>query len=638
MPPKKKRQVAASLNYRKRKDREEARVQGESTSGEVRVQGESTSGEARVQGESTSGEARVEGETTSGETRIEGESTSGEARVTGERSTSNDGEEQDSAVKRPRLEDISTLAAEPLQEWLGNLPRDDLQHVALLLYTNLPKKFVLQKTDTAATVANFIQKSERTVRRWINEFVKNDGEFSHTQQGHYVRDNTLMSNEELCEKARVYVRANAAPRGRPNLTSSAFCQWVNNNLLPNSVLEPGYPRRVSVETARKWLHELGFDILQLSKGVFIDGHERSDVVESRVKFLRTMTEYGFLRPDNAPTEEAAKALPADVPHMSKEEGEKRIVWFHDESAYNTSEDTPILWGEKGKLPIKPKGRGSSIMVSEFIEEQDGYLALSDQQYDFEVARNERQDIGKSALKILKIGEQQEGYWNSERFMKQVAEAVKIAEVKYPPSQGYHHIWCFDHSCGHTAYAENALIASKMNKGPGGKQPKMRDTMWNGQTQTLTLPDGRPKGAALVLEERGYDTKGMKLDEMRTILAGHDDFKNEKCHVDTVLTDCGHTCVFIPKFHCELNPIERVWSQSKRYTRAHCDYTIASLQRNIPLALQSVSAENIANYVRRCRNYMFAYLEGSAVGVELEEKIKLYKSVSYASHRRVGVND
>ena len=110
------------------------------------------------------------------------------------------------------------------------------------------------------------------------------------------------------------------------------------------------------------------------------------------------------------------------------------------------------------------------------------------------------------------------------------------------------------------------------------------------------------------------------------------------HVDTVLTDCGHTCVFIPKFHCELNPIERVWSQSKRYTRAHCDYTVASLQRNIPLALQSVSAENIANYVRRCRNYMFAYLEGSAVGVELEEKIKVYKSVSYTSHRRVGVND
>ena len=36
--------------------------------------------------------------------------------------------------------------------------------------------------------------------------------------------------------------------------------------------------------------------------------------------------------------------------------------------------------------------------------------------------------------------------------------------------------------------------------------------------------------------------------------------------------------------------------------------------------------------------MFAYLEGSAVGQELEDKIKFYKSTSFTSHRRVGVND
>ena len=60
----------------------------------------------------------------------------------------------------------------------------------------------------------------------------------------------------------------------------------------------------------------------MSKGVFIDGHERPDVVESMEKFL---TECGFLRPDNAPTEEAARALLADVPHLSKEEGKKHIV-------------------------------------------------------------------------------------------------------------------------------------------------------------------------------------------------------------------------------------------------------------------------------------------------------------------------
>ena len=60
-----------------------------------------------------------------------------------------------------------------------------------------------------------------------------------------------------------------------------------------------------------------------------------------------------------------------------------------------------------------------------------------------------------------------------------------------------------------------------------------------------------------------------------------------------------------------------------------------LRLHHPLGLKSVSKENIANYVRRCRNYMFAYLEGSGVGHELEDKIKFY---NYSSHRRVGVND
>ena len=61
------------------------------------------------------------------------------------------------------------------------------------------------------------------------------------------------------------------------VTAAAICQWANNDLLPNSTLEPGYLRRVSVETARKWLHNLGFDVHHMSKWAFIDGNERTDV-------------------------------------------------------------------------------------------------------------------------------------------------------------------------------------------------------------------------------------------------------------------------------------------------------------------------------------------------------------------------
>ena len=63
------------------------------------------------------------------------------------------------------------------------------------------------------------------------------------------------------------------------MTATVFCEWVNNDLLPNSTLEPGYPQNISLETARKWLHQLSFEFITPQKGIFVDGHERDDVVE-----------------------------------------------------------------------------------------------------------------------------------------------------------------------------------------------------------------------------------------------------------------------------------------------------------------------------------------------------------------------
>jgi len=85
-----------------------------------------------------------------------------------------------------------------------------------------------------------------------------------------------------------YVRANSAVKGRLNMTTMDFCKWVNKTLLPNSTLEPGFPRKISVETAWKWLHKMGFEVLQARKGIFNNGHERPDVVASHKEFLRRM--------------------------------------------------------------------------------------------------------------------------------------------------------------------------------------------------------------------------------------------------------------------------------------------------------------------------------------------------------------
>jgi len=87
--------------------------------------------------------------------------------------------------------------------------------------------------------------------------------------------------------------------------------------------------------------------------------------------------------------------------------------------------------------------------------------------------------------------------------------------------------------------------------------------------------GLPKGLRNVLEERQVDTTGMSADQMREILRQHQDFKEEKCRIERLL-DNKHIAYFLPKYHCELNPIERVWAQAKRYSKAYCKYSIVSL--------------------------------------------------------------
>ena len=230
--------------------------------------------------------------------------------------------------------------------------------------------------------------------------------------------------------------------------------------------------------------------------------------------------------------------------------------------------------------------------------------------------------------MLKYGAKFEGYWNSEKFLKQMEAAIKIAKIKYSSDQ-YNVIWLFDHSSGHTAFAEDSLNASRMNVKPGGKQPVMHDTVYNGKLQKMVLSDGTPKGMKIVLEERGVNTRNMKAEDMRIALQDMHDFKYEKTKLETLLSNHGYRGFFIPKFHCELNPIERVWAQSKKYTRAHCDYSFKGLEDTIIPALDSVNLDTIRKFFRKMRDYIKAYKEGFTAGPELENAVKKYKS-----HRRV----
>lgn len=388
----------------------------------------------------------------------------------------------------------------------------------------------------AGSIAGF---NEKTVRQYRSDFYKNGGKFSETKQGKYKR-HWLLNDENLRLEASMWVRENSYKKGDPNMTAQAFCQWVNDHLLPSQDLPPELPRSISLRTATHWLRRLGFRPQSHKKGAYVDGHERADVVASRSQYLKELGELQALHLPPPPcSDERAATPPPDA------ETRKTLVSiFHDESIFNTNEGQTWMWAAEDQPVIQPKTRGSGIMVSDFVDEHTGFLRLSDEEH----SHAKDPDFPKEARVLLEYGADREGYWNSEKFMVNIENAARIAEYKYP-SDRYTIVWLFDQSSCHKAYAEDALN-SRVNVNPGGQQPVMHDTMWAGAIQKLVDENGVPKGMKRVLQERGINTATLVADDMRTILANHEDFRTEKTLVEHFLINRGHKVFLITKFHCD----------------------------------------------------------------------------------------
>ena len=58
--------------------------------------------------------------------------------------------------------------------------------------------------------------------------------------------------------------------------------------------------------------------------------------------------------------------------------------------------------------------------------------------------------------------------------------------------------------------------------------------------------------------------------MQRVLSLQEDFATKKSMIQHYVESRGHVCMFLPKFHCELNPIELLWGYAK-YREFHLNY-------------------------------------------------------------------
>ena len=221
---------------------------------------------------------------------------------------------------------------------------------------------------------------------------------------------------------------------------------------------------------------------------------------------------------------------------------------------------------------------------------------------------------REARILFKAGRNREGYFENENLLEQTKLAMEIFKEKHPGDQM---LILFDNATTHQARAKDALSALKMPLRPKlwitkNQTCRMRNGMLrNGEMQAFYYPDDDPdhpghfKGMATLLEERGFNIKGLRAQCKtafancndpsptgqcccRRILYNEPDFAQQKGSLQELIEKEGHICDFYPKFHPELNFIEQYWGAAKyTYRLSPPSSRISDMEKNMIHALDKV---------------------------------------------------
>lgn len=302
-----------------------------------------------------------------------------------------------------------------------------------------------------------------------------------------------------------------------------------------------------------------------------------------------------------------------------------IFWYHDESTFYANDRRQTRWVHKSeKATPRAKGEGASLMVADFVSADYGFLRSPDGE--------------ESAQILFRAGKNRDGYFTNQEILDHATLAMDILSRHYPDDD---HVLIFDNAPTHLKRPDDALSARRMSSKPtapdkplfgvdidvigedgrpvytpNGKKQRQRVRMGDAR-----FPDGRPqslyfdeksqrpgvfKGMAQILEERGIRVSGKRaqcpdfkckppaLDCcVRRVLYNQPDFCDAESVLENHCRECAFQVLFLPKFHCEINPIEQCWGAAKREYRKCPPSTLeADLEKNMRKSLDAIPVESI----------------------------------------------
>jgi len=421
--------------------------------------------------------------------------------------------------------------------------KDDLRLRTVSQFLHLVRDQGFTKMDASNFLAQSLNKGPwqaRLIRSWANQWL-NNGMVITSKRGCHAKVRSLLLNEDLKLRVTEYLRTY-----KFKLNIADFVKFIEDEVIPALGIEE--KTSISFSTAREWLHMLGWEYKDHSKNIYFDGHEREDVIADRHRFLEQWAE---LRNRMATYEGEnldqviLPVLPHGVPEI--------VPVTHDESIFYANDDVVKAWGPADESRLRRKSQGLSIHVSDFLCESIGRLRLSEEDCSTNnLLPDGERLVYTEACVTMYPGTNRDGWWTNKDVVKQVKErAIPIFERTHP---GKVAMFMFDNSCNHNAFADDALVVSRMNLKDGGKQPLLRDgKMPDGSPHIMTFMDvdgvKKPKGIRRVLEERGLWIPGLKrkcnactqhnpdpnkLDCCATrILSAQPDFASQRIHIQEV---------------------------------------------------------------------------------------------------------
>ena len=492
-------------------------------------------------------------------------------------------------------------------------------------YEAVSKKFSV----SSKTVSNLVKQYESTTV------------FKQSQRGIHPKAIWALHNEEARE---LFVQKVRDLRERDKGTAKWFLPtdkllvWVNSELLSEKVREKGTD--FGMRSLQLWLHRCGFVHGEIGKkGVYFDGHERDDVKKRRKEYIQSqkMKHTQYVRFDESKLDDPSYWKSNPQPFWNPRRGATGLDALpilkvsHDESIYRLYSYVNKQWFEEGRQAILPKGEGQGLHVSDFITTFGPVKKV-----DGSPVRDLMGPIGKGR------------YWNNDLFLLQVEEAVRGLSKHYP---NFRYDFKFDNAPLHKKRPDDALVLAKMNRKPGGKQPKMRETCWthNGESkiQSLTFRrkrridgvlflTGEPKGLLQIAKERVEagaiirNVEHMKKDDLVKALSKFADFKSVKSKLAELISKLNcelfhkeqrTTFEFLPKYHCELSEIEMWWRNSKYTFRRENDRQWCTIEKRVERALEQFAVPYYASLFRQVKAIEMAYGDG----METNELLKLKQS-------------